>query len=111
VAANSSYPNAKLPVIAIASGQRMLLMTSKVSDKLLIKKTNDILMEAPKTDLNDDERLKIAVECQTQTRELHDESVRIVLKHFKEVNGHNEGLRLVKINFQALVNLANFSRI
>jgi hypothetical protein len=68
------YPNAKL-----------LLMNSKVSDKLLIKKTDDILIVAPKTDLNDDERLTIAVEGQTQTRELYDESVRIVVKHFKEV--------------------------
>jgi ribosome biogenesis protein ERB1 len=58
-------PNAKLSLIAIASGQGMLLTNSKVSDKLLIKKTDDILMEAPKTDLTDDERVKTAVEWQT----------------------------------------------
>jgi ribosome biogenesis protein ERB1 len=67
----------------------MLLTNSKVSDKLLIKKTDDILMEAPKNDLNDDERIKIAVEWQPPTRELCVESVCIVLKHFKKVNGQN----------------------
>jgi hypothetical protein len=36
-----------------------------VSDKLLIKKTDDILMKTPKTDLTDDERIKTAVEWQT----------------------------------------------
>jgi hypothetical protein len=47
------------------SGQRMLLTNSKVSNKLLIKKTDDILMKTPKTDLTDDERIETAVEWQT----------------------------------------------
>jgi ribosome biogenesis protein ERB1 len=44
-------PNAKLSLIAIACGQRVLLLNPKVGDKLLVKKTDDILMEAPKTEL------------------------------------------------------------
>lgn len=43
-------PNAKISLIAIASGQRLLLVNPQVGDKMLVKKTDDILIEAPKVD-------------------------------------------------------------
>lgn len=43
-------PNVKISLIAIASGQRLILLNPKVGDKVLVKKTDDILVEAPKSD-------------------------------------------------------------
>lgn len=43
-------PNAKISLIAVATGNRLLLINPKVGDKMLIKKTDDILTEAPKVD-------------------------------------------------------------
>lgn len=43
-------PNAKISLIAVASGQRLILLNPKVGDKMLVKKTDEILIEAPKID-------------------------------------------------------------
>ena len=41
-------PNSKITLIAVASGQRLLLINPKIGDKILIKKTDEILQESPK---------------------------------------------------------------
>lgn len=43
-------PNGKISLIAVASGQRLILLNPKVGDKMLVKKTDEILIEAPKID-------------------------------------------------------------
>lgn len=43
-------PNGKISLIAVASGQRLILLNPKVGDKMLVKKTDEILLEAPKSD-------------------------------------------------------------
>lgn len=43
-------PNAKISLIAVATGQRLILLNPKVGDKMLVKKTDEILIEAPKID-------------------------------------------------------------
>lgn len=42
-------PNPKMSLIAVATGKRLLLINPKVGDKMLTKKMDDILEEAPKT--------------------------------------------------------------
>lgn len=78
-------PNPKLLLIAAATGPDVILINPKVGDKLLIKKTDDLLVEAPKTDLQEDERIKNVISWIAPSSEDHDQGIRIVLHHFKDV--------------------------
>uniref|UniRef100_A0A336MZH9 Ribosome biogenesis protein BOP1 homolog n=1 Tax=Culicoides sonorensis TaxID=179676 RepID=A0A336MZH9_CULSO len=78
-------PNPKLLLIAAATGQDVILINPKVGDKLLIKKTDDLLVEAPKSDLQENERISSVVSWDTPSKEDHDQGIRIVLHHFKDV--------------------------
>lgn len=78
-------PNPKLLLIAAATGQDTILINPKVGDKLLIKKTDDLLVEAPKSDTQENERVTNVVSWSTPSLEEYDQGVRIVLHHFKDV--------------------------
>lgn len=87
-------PNPKISLIAIASGQRLILLNHLVGDKMLVKKTDDILVEAPKTDLLESDRIKAAVQWATSEGEDYERGFRLVLTHFKpikQVTWHGRG--------------------
>lgn len=87
-------PNPKISLIAIASGQRLLLVNHLVGDKMLVKKTDDILTEAPKIDLLENERIKTAVQWATAEGEDFEKGYRLIITHFKpikQVTWHGRG--------------------
>lgn len=87
-------PNAKISLIAIASGNRLILVNPKVGDKMLTKKTDEILVEAPKSDLIENERIKTAVQWATSDNDEYEKGFRIVITHFKpirQVTWHGKG--------------------
>lgn len=78
-------PNPKLLLVAAATGKDVILLNPKVGDKLLIKKTDDLLVEAPKSETVDNERLTNVINWTTPSREDYEQGIRMVLQHFKEV--------------------------
>lgn len=81
-------------MIAVASGQRLILLNPKVGDKMLIKKTDEILIEAPKIDGLDNERIKTAVQWATAEGDEYESGYRIIITHFKsikQVTWHGKG--------------------
>ncbi|XP_017471482.1 PREDICTED: ribosome biogenesis protein BOP1 homolog [Rhagoletis zephyria] len=87
-------PNAKLSIIAVASGNKLLLINPKVGDKMLVKKTDDLLAEAPKIDTMESERIKTAVQWSVAEKEEQEKGVRLVITHFKpiqQVTWHGRG--------------------
>lgn len=87
-------PNSKISLIAIASGQQLILVNPKVGDKMLTKKTDEILVEAPKIDLLETERIKTAVQWSTCDGDQYDRGYRLIITHFKpikQVTWHGRG--------------------
>nr|XP_029722419.1 ribosome biogenesis protein BOP1 homolog [Aedes albopictus] len=78
-------PNSKISLIAVASGKRVMLINPQVGDSLLVKKTDDLLAEAPKSETVDNERITTAVQWVDFTDEERRSGVRIVINHFKEI--------------------------
>ncbi|XP_013114128.2 ribosome biogenesis protein BOP1 homolog [Stomoxys calcitrans] len=87
-------PNAKLSIIAVASGNRLLLINPKVGDKMLVKKTDDLLSEEPQIDSLESERIKTAVQWSKAEAAEQEKGVRLVITHFKpirQVTWHGRG--------------------
>lgn len=88
-------PNMKISLIAIASGQRLILLNPKVGDHMLSTRTDEILKEAPKIDLLENERIKTAVQWATSDGdEYKNTGFRLVITHFKpikQVTWHGRG--------------------
>ncbi|XP_030387597.1 ribosome biogenesis protein BOP1 homolog [Scaptodrosophila lebanonensis] len=87
-------PNAKLSIIAVATGYRLLLVNPKVGDKVLIKKTDDLLAEAPPSDVIENERIKAAVQWSNAEGAEQEKGVRVIITHFKpirQVTWHGRG--------------------
>ncbi|XP_050073826.1 ribosome biogenesis protein BOP1 homolog [Anopheles maculipalpis] len=78
-------PNSKISLVAVASGKRVLLINPKVGDYMLVKKTDDLLAEAPRSDTVDNERIQTAIQWGEVTEEESKAGVRIVITHFREV--------------------------
>lgn len=78
-------PNSKISLIAVASGKRVLLINPQVGDSLIVRKTDDLLAEAPKSETVDNERITTAVQWVDVTEEEQKSGVRIVINHFKEI--------------------------
>lgn len=78
-------PNVKISLIAVASGKRTLLINPHVGDSLLSKKTDDLLAEAPKHEVVDNERISTAVQWVDVAEEEQKAGVRIVINHFREI--------------------------
>ncbi|XP_058123678.1 ribosome biogenesis protein BOP1 homolog isoform X2 [Anopheles ziemanni] len=78
-------PNSKISLMAVATGKRVLLINPKVGDHLLVKKTDDLLAEAPRSDTVDNERIQTAVQWGEVTEEERKAGVRVVITHFREV--------------------------
>lgn len=78
----------------MATGSRLLLINPKVGDKLLIKKTDDLLAESPNLDVIENERIKAAVQWSTAEPDEQEKGVRVVITHFKpirQVTWHGRG--------------------
>ncbi|XP_037950233.1 ribosome biogenesis protein BOP1 homolog [Teleopsis dalmanni] len=87
-------PNAKLSIIAVATGNRLLLINPKVGDNLIVKKTDDLLSEEPKNEQLESERIKNAVQWATADSAEQEKGVRVVITHFKpirQVTWHGRG--------------------
>ncbi|KAI8039644.1 hypothetical protein M5D96_007064 [Drosophila gunungcola] len=87
-------PNPKLSIIAVATGNRLLLVNPKVGDKVLVKKTDDLLAEAPSQDVIESERIKTAVQWSNAEADEQEKGVRVVITHFKpirQVTWHGRG--------------------
>lgn len=87
-------PNPKISLIAIASGQRLILLNPSVGDKMLTKKTDELLTEVPKVDTLENERIKTAVQWNLSEGDDYDAGFRIVINHFKalqQVTWHGRG--------------------
>lgn len=72
----------------------MILVNPKVGDNLLTKKTDEILVEAPKIDLLENERIKTAVQWSTCEGDEYEKGFRLIITHFKsikQVNWHGRG--------------------
>ncbi|KAM7344809.1 ribosome biogenesis protein BOP1 homolog [Cochliomyia hominivorax] len=87
-------PNAKLSIVAVASGNRLLLINPKVGDKMLVKKTDDLLAEIPQNDALESDRIKTAVQWSSANAAEQEKGVRVVITHFKpirQVTWHGRG--------------------
>lgn len=80
-------PNPKISLIAVATDKRCLLINPYVGDiKLIAKKTDDILSEAPVSEQIENEKIKAAVQWSTNIDEdEYKDGVRIVINHFQEI--------------------------
>ncbi|KAG5671775.1 hypothetical protein PVAND_001952 [Polypedilum vanderplanki] len=80
-------PNQKISLIAVASDKRLLLINPHVGDiKLISKKTDDILAEAPVSEEIENERIKTAVQWSAEIdKDEYKDGVRIVINHFQEI--------------------------
>lgn len=80
-------PNPKLSLILVASDKRCLLINPYVGDiKLISKKTDDILSEAPTYDLIENEKLKAAIQWSNEISEDEKkDGIRIIINHFQEI--------------------------
>uniref|UniRef100_A0A7G3AYA7 Ribosome biogenesis protein BOP1 homolog n=1 Tax=Lutzomyia longipalpis TaxID=7200 RepID=A0A7G3AYA7_LUTLO len=78
-------PNSKLSLIAVASGQRLLLVNPETGDKLIVAKTDELLAEAPESDLLDQDRLKTAVQWTEPEGFEHKTGIRVIINHFKQI--------------------------
>lgn len=80
-------PNPKISLIAVATDKRCLLINPYVGDiKLISKKTDDILAEAPVHDQIENEKIKAAVQWTADIAEDEKkDGVRIVINHFQEI--------------------------
>lgn len=80
-------PNPKLSLILVASDKRCLLINPYVGDiKLIAKKTDDILSEAPTYDLVENEKIKAAIQWSSEIDEAeHKDGIRIIINHFQEI--------------------------
>lgn len=80
-------PNPKISLIAVATDKRCLLINPYVGDiKLIAKKTDDILSEAPTSDQQENEKIKAAVQWSTNVDEDEQkDGVRIIINHFQEI--------------------------
>lgn len=81
-------PNPKLSLIAVASDKRCLLINPHVGDiKLIAKKTDDILGEAPIIEEIENERIKTAVQWSSEIdANEYKDGVRIIINHFQEIS-------------------------
>ncbi|XP_058462630.1 ribosome biogenesis protein BOP1 homolog isoform X2 [Malaya genurostris] len=78
-------PNSKISLVAVASGKRLLLVNPGVGDSLISRKTDDLLAEAPKSEVVDNERIATAVQWVELTEDERKAGVRIVINHFKDI--------------------------
>lgn len=78
-------PNMSLSIVAVASGNRLLLINPQVGDKLVIKKTDDVLSEAPSIDTIVSDRIKTAVQWSTPDNDEAEKGVRVIVTHFKPI--------------------------
>lgn len=80
-------PNPKLSLIAVATGKRLLLVNPYVGDiKLISKKTDDLLAEAPTSDQVENERIKTAVQWNNSVDEAErKDGIRVIINHFQEI--------------------------
>lgn len=80
-------PNSKISLIAVASGQRLILLNPLVGDRLIVKKTDEILRTQPQTDQIENERIRTAVQWNVvENRSDYDLGFRIIISHFKPIN-------------------------
>lgn len=87
-------PNSKISLIAVASGNRVLLINPKIGDKMLVKKTDEILQVAPISDALVSDSIRTAVQWATAEGADYEQGVRIVVTHFKpvkQVTWHGRG--------------------
>ncbi|XP_055624246.1 ribosome biogenesis protein BOP1 homolog [Toxorhynchites rutilus septentrionalis] len=78
-------PNSKISLVAVASGKRLLLINPQVGDHLIVKKTDDLLAEAPKSEVVDNDRIATAVQWVEVSEEERKAGVRVVINHFREI--------------------------
>ncbi|KAH1018681.1 ribosome biogenesis protein BOP1 homolog [Dendroctonus ponderosae] len=87
-------PNAALSLVLVATGNEVLLINPGVGDFVVSSRTDDVLKEAPNSDVVISERVKKAVQWCEPEQSLYDRGVRIQLKHFKmvtQVTWHGKG--------------------
>ncbi|XP_050305393.1 ribosome biogenesis protein BOP1 homolog isoform X2 [Anthonomus grandis grandis] len=87
-------PNAALSLVLVATGNEVLLINPKVGDFVVSSRTDEVLMEAPKSDVVVSERVKTTVQWCEPEQKLYDRGVRLQLKHFKmvsQVTWHGKG--------------------
>lgn len=78
-------PNSKISMIAVASGQRLLFINPEVGDRVIVKRTDDILSVVPKKDLIESDRITTAVQWTEPDADEYKNGVRIIINHFKSV--------------------------
>lgn len=78
-------PNSKISMIAVASGQRLLFINPEVGDRLIVKRTDEILSVVPKKDLIESDRITTAVQWVEPEGDEVKNGVRIIINHFKSI--------------------------
>ncbi|GJQ81341.1 hypothetical protein Trydic_g20553 [Trypoxylus dichotomus] len=82
-------PNTALSLIAVASGNRLLLVNPHVGDFLICSKTDTVLKEASETISPDTmeipERVRNSVKWEDPSDDEYQNGIRVCLKHFKEI--------------------------
>lgn len=82
-------PNTALSLVAVASGNRLLLLNPHVGDFLICSKTDTVLKEASEIISIDameiPERVRSSVKWEEPSDEEYNNGIRVCLKHFKEI--------------------------
>ncbi|XP_074112143.1 ribosome biogenesis protein BOP1 homolog [Cotesia typhae] len=78
-------PNEAISLIAVAAGQKVLLINPGVGDHLVTSKTDKLMEIIPQSDVVVNERVQSAVQWEQAAGDNWDQGIRVVLNHFKTV--------------------------
>ncbi|CAG5099821.1 Similar to GH22027: Ribosome biogenesis protein BOP1 homolog (Drosophila grimshawi) [Cotesia congregata] len=78
-------PNEAISLIAVAAGQKVLLINPGVGDHLVTSKTDKLMEIIPQSDVVVNERVQSAVQWEQAAGDNWDQGVRVILNHFKIV--------------------------
>ncbi|XP_017780105.1 PREDICTED: ribosome biogenesis protein BOP1 homolog [Nicrophorus vespilloides] len=78
-------PNTAINLILVAASNRVILINPNIGDYVVCEKTDELLKEAPLSDLIISDKVKTTVQWVDPTEEEYAKGFRLILKHFKEV--------------------------
>jgi len=95
-------PNKSLALVAVAVDSDLYVINPDVGDRLIIKKTDSLLAEAPQQgEYRPSERVNASVQWEPVDPEKWDKGIRIIIRHFKTIHQVHQELwfALVASNF------------
>jgi ribosome biogenesis protein ERB1 len=80
-------PNKSLALVTVAVDTDLYIINPDVGDKLVVKKTDELLAEAPQQgEYKPSDRVSVAVQWEPVDQEKWDKGIRIIIRHFKTIH-------------------------